>query len=55
MNIGKIRDAMRAGKLTVFADVMHGAAAGGLAMLLGNDVIEINSNRDPLWWRCLEP
>ena len=49
VNIGKIRDAMQAGKLTVFADVMHGAAAGGLAMLLGDDVIEINSNRDPLF------
>ena len=49
VNIAKIRDAMQAGKLTVFADVMHGAAAGGLAMLLGDDVIEINSNRDPLF------
>ncbi|MBR8839872.1 MAG: phosphoglucomutase/phosphomannomutase family protein [Stigonema ocellatum SAG 48.90 = DSM 106950] len=49
VNIAKIRDAMETGKLTVFADVMHGAAAGGLAMLLGNEVKEINSNRDPLF------
>lgn len=49
VNIAKIRDAMQSGKLTVFADVMHGAAAGGLAMLLGDEVKEINSNRDPLF------
>jgi phosphomannomutase len=35
--------------MTVFADVMHGAAAGGLATLLGVPVQEINSNRDPLF------
>lgn len=49
VNIAKIREAITAGKLTVFADVMHGAAAGGLAMLLGDEVKEINSNRDPLF------
>lgn len=49
VNIAKIRNAISTGKLTVFADVMHGAAAGGLAMLLGNEVKEINSNRDPLF------
>ncbi|KAF3891050.1 MULTISPECIES: phosphoglucomutase/phosphomannomutase family protein [Nostocales] len=49
VNITKIRDAISSGKLTVFGDVMHGAAAGGLAMLLGNEVKEINSNRDPLF------
>jgi phosphomannomutase len=49
VNIAKIRDAIKSGKLTVFVDVMHGAAAGGLAMLLGDDVKEINSNRDPLF------
>jgi phosphomannomutase len=49
VNIAKIRNAIAAGKVTVFADVMHGAAAGGLAMLLGNEVKEINSNRDPLF------
>jgi phosphomannomutase len=47
VNIAKIREAITSNKLTVFADVMHGAAAGGLAMLLGNEVREINSDRDP--------
>lgn len=28
---------------------MHGAAAGGLARLLGEQVKEINSDRDPLF------
>jgi phosphomannomutase len=49
VNITKIRDAISSGKLTVFADVMHGAASGGLAILLGNQVKEINSDRDPLF------
>ncbi|MBW4673100.1 MAG: phosphoglucomutase/phosphomannomutase family protein [Desmonostoc geniculatum HA4340-LM1] len=49
VDIAKIREAIASGKLTVFADVMHGAAAGGLAQLLGDKVIEINSERDPLF------
>ncbi|MDJ0694413.1 phosphoglucomutase/phosphomannomutase family protein [Mastigocoleus sp. MO_188.B34] len=49
VNIEKIRSAIKEGKLTVFGDVMHGAAAGGLGMLLGDGVREINSNRDPLF------
>lgn len=49
VNIGKIREAIANGKLTVFVDVMHGAAAGGLAQLIGDRVKEINSNRDPLF------
>ncbi|MFH7028110.1 MAG: phosphoglucomutase/phosphomannomutase family protein [Heteroscytonema crispum UTEX LB 1556] len=49
VDIAKIREAIASGKLTVFADVMHGAAAGGLAMLLGDKVKEINSLRDPLF------
>ncbi len=49
VNINKLRDAISSGKLTVFADVMHGAASGGLAMLLGDEVKEINSNRDPMF------
>lgn len=49
VNIAKIRNAIASGKLTVFADVMHGAAAGGLAMLLGNEIKEINSDRDPMF------
>jgi phosphomannomutase len=49
VDIAKIREAIASGKLTVFADVMHGAAAGGLLMLLGDKVKEINSLRDPLF------
>ncbi|MEH2376078.1 phosphoglucomutase/phosphomannomutase family protein [Nostoc sp.] len=49
VDIVKIREAIASGKLTLFADVMHGAAAGGLARLLGNQVKEINSERDPLF------
>ncbi|MBW4558250.1 MAG: phosphoglucomutase/phosphomannomutase family protein [Trichormus sp. ATA11-4-KO1] len=49
VNITKIRQAIASGKLTLFADVMHGAAAGGLAQLLGDGVQEINSDRDPLF------
>jgi phosphomannomutase len=49
VNIAKIQEAIACGKLTLFADVMHGAAAGGLTQLLGDGVQEINSNRDPLF------
>ncbi|MDM9582250.1 phosphoglucomutase/phosphomannomutase family protein [Nostoc sp. GT001] len=49
VDIAKLREAIASGKLTVFADVMHGAAATGLARLLGNQVKEINSERDPLF------
>ncbi|MEH1930855.1 phosphoglucomutase/phosphomannomutase family protein [Nostoc sp.] len=49
VDIAKLRQAIASGKLTLFADVMHGAAAGGLARLLGNQVKEINSERDPLF------
>lgn len=49
VNIAKIQEAIACGKLTLFADVMHGAAAGGLGKLLKDGVQEINSNRDPLF------
>ena len=49
VDIAKIREAISQGTLTVFADVMHGAAAGGLSQLLDIEVREINSNRDPLF------
>ena len=49
VDITQIRDAITSGKLTVFVDVMHGAAAGGFEQLLGVPVREINSNRDPLF------
>jgi len=44
-----LREAIASGKLTVFVDVMHGAAAGGLEQLLGIPVRELNSNADPLF------
>ncbi|MBD1859893.1 phosphoglucomutase/phosphomannomutase family protein [Leptolyngbya sp. FACHB-1624] len=44
-----IKTAIEQGKVTVFADVMHGAAATGLARLLGVEIQEINSDRDPLF------
>lgn len=49
VNIAAIQEAIAIGKLTVFADVMHGAAAGGLRRLVGEGVHEINSDRDPLF------
>jgi phosphomannomutase len=49
VNISKIQGAIASGKLTLFADVMHGASAGGLGQLLGDNVQEINSERDPLF------
>ncbi|MEM9924409.1 MAG: phosphoglucomutase/phosphomannomutase family protein [Cyanobacteria bacterium P01_D01_bin.50] len=49
VDIASIRDAIASGKLTLFTDAMHGASAGGLTMLLGDKVQEINSNRDPLF------
>jgi phosphomannomutase len=49
VDIGVITEAIASGKVTVFADVMHGAAAGGLAKILGQEVREINSDRDPLF------
>lgn len=49
VDINAIRMAIEHGKMTVFADVMHGAAAGGLAKLLGVEIQELNSDRDPLF------
>lgn len=49
VDIDGIRDAIAQNKITVFADVMHGAAAGGLEQLLGLPIQEINSDRDPLF------
>ena len=49
VNIAQIHSAIERGDLTVFADAMHGASAGGLATLLGARVREINSDRDPLF------
>ena len=49
VNIEAIRMAILSGKLKVFADVMHGAAATGLERLLGCTIEEINGDRDPLF------
>ncbi|NEO27253.1 MAG: phosphoglucomutase/phosphomannomutase family protein [Kamptonema sp. SIO4C4] len=49
VNIEPIREAIASGKLHVLADVMHGAAATGLQRLLGIEIEELNSNRDPLF------
>ncbi|MCL1466772.1 phosphoglucomutase/phosphomannomutase family protein [Argonema galeatum] len=49
VDIDRIKDALAQNKITVFADVMHGAAAGGLGQLLGLPIQEINSDRDPLF------
>ncbi|AFZ23613.1 phosphomannomutase [Cylindrospermum stagnale PCC 7417] len=49
VDIAKIQNAIASGQLTIFVDVMHGAAASGLEKLLGAEVKEINSNRDPLF------
>ncbi len=49
VNIKAIKEAIETGKLHVFADVMHGAAATGLKQILDCDITEINSNCDPLF------
>lgn len=49
VDIAAIQAAIASGQMTVFADVMHGAAATGLARLLGDGIRELNSNRDPLF------
>jgi len=49
VDIAMIRSAIETDELTVFADVMHGAAAGGLEQLLGIAIREVNSDRDPLF------
>ncbi len=49
VDIDRIRKAIANGKLTVFADVMHGAAAGGLEKILDMPIEELNSDRDPLF------
>ncbi|MDY7006331.1 MAG: phosphoglucomutase/phosphomannomutase family protein [Cyanobacteriota bacterium] len=49
VDIDNIKSAINEGKLKVFADVMHGAAAGGLQKILGVEIQEVNGNRDPLF------
>lgn len=49
VELSQIQEFIKQGKLTVFADVMHGAAAGGLDKILEVPIQEINSARDPLF------
>ncbi|HIK46182.1 MAG TPA: phosphoglucomutase/phosphomannomutase family protein [Leptolyngbyaceae cyanobacterium M65_K2018_010] len=50
VDIPAIQAAIASGQLTVFADVMYGAAAGGLARLLGEaSVHELHDQEDPLF------
>ncbi|MDQ2099498.1 MAG: phosphoglucomutase/phosphomannomutase family protein [Tychonema bourrellyi B0820] len=49
VDIDAIKSAIASHKITVFVDVMHGAAAGGLAQILEETVHEVNSDRDPLF------
>ncbi|MDE5104230.1 MAG: phosphoglucomutase/phosphomannomutase family protein, partial [Trichodesmium sp. St19_bin2] len=49
VEIHSIKSAINEGKLKVFADVMHGAAAGGLQQILGVEIEEVNGNRDPFF------
>lgn len=49
VDLSAIQEAIASGRLTVFVDVMHGAAAGGLVKILDAPVQELNSDRDPLF------
>ncbi len=49
VNIAKIQQLVEQGKIQVFADVMHGAAATGLERLLGSAVHELHGNADPFF------
>lgn len=49
VKVDQIQAAIAQGKLTVFADVMHGAAAGGLEQILACPIQELNQDRDPLF------
>ncbi|MEO1404316.1 MAG: phosphoglucomutase/phosphomannomutase family protein [Cyanobacteria bacterium J06635_1] len=49
VDIDAIRAALSEGTLTVFADVMHGAASTGLEKILGVEINELNSSHDPLF------
>ena len=45
-----IQTAISSGQVTVFADVMHGSASGGLARLLGAESVhELNGNADSMF------
>jgi phosphomannomutase len=49
VDLSAIQAQIQAGKIRLWADVMNGAAAGGLERLLGAEVIELRGDRDPLF------
>jgi phosphomannomutase len=49
VDLAGIQSAIASGKLTIFADVMNGAASTGLERLLGAPITELNSKTDPLF------
>jgi phosphomannomutase len=49
VDIDRIKSYLAAGKLAIFADVMHGSAATGLERLLSLPITELNGNTDPLF------
>ncbi len=49
VDLDEILAYIKAGKISIYADVMHGAASGGLERLLGVSITEINSDRNPLF------
>lgn len=49
VDIEAIRSAIQQGKLKVLVDAMHGASSTGVSQILGIDVEELNSDRDPLF------
>ncbi|OKH15078.1 phosphoglucomutase/phosphomannomutase family protein [[Limnothrix rosea] IAM M-220] len=56
VDVEAIRGAIAAGKLEVFADVMYGAASGGLTQLLNETIQEVHCDPDPLFGgRAPEP
>jgi phosphomannomutase len=56
VDVQPIREAIADGKLEVFADVMYGAASGGLTQLLNATIQEVHCDPDPLFGgRAPEP
>ena len=49
VDINAIQSAVNSGKLKIFADVMYGAASGGLERILDCPIQELHSKRDPLF------
>lgn len=49
VDLASIQQSIASGKLSVYADVMNGAASTGLGRLLGLPITELNSKTDPLF------